>query len=63
MSEERKISLREYKDRCKGKHGEKSVNDSLLKGIDRATGGRSLTQKQFDEVHGKIKMRQASGDQ
>lgn len=62
MGEERKIDLREYKNLCKGKRGDKSVDESLLKNIERATGGRSLTQKEFDQVHGKIKMRQVSED-
>jgi len=63
MSEERKMDLREYKNVCQGKNGDKSVNESLLKNIERATGGRSLTKSEFDHVHGKIKMKQASEGQ
>ncbi len=54
----RRMSIREYKDYCKGKRGSKSVNDSLLKNIDRATGGRKLSRAEFDQVHGKIKVAQ-----
>jgi hypothetical protein len=54
----RKMNIREYKDYCKGRRGKKSVNDSLLKNIDRATNGRKLTRAEFDQVHGKIKIAQ-----
>lgn len=54
----RKMSIREYKAYCEGRRGKKSVNDSLLKNIDRATGGRALTRGEFDQVHGKIKVGQ-----
>ena len=55
---ERKMDIREYKEYTKARHGEKSVNDSLLKNIDRATGGRTLSRSEFDKVHGKIKIAQ-----
>ncbi|KKN61958.1 hypothetical protein LCGC14_0516360 [marine sediment metagenome] len=55
---DRKMDIREYKEYCKGKHGEKSVNDSLLKNINRATGGRTLSRSEFDKVHAKIKIGQ-----
>lgn len=54
----RKMSIREYKDYCQGRRGKKSVNESLLKNINRATGGRKLTRAEFDQVHGKIKIGQ-----
>ena len=54
----RKMDVREYKEYTKGKHGAKSVNESLLKNINRATGGRTLSRAEFDKVHAKIKVAQ-----
>ena len=62
MSEERKMSLREYKDLCKAKRGNKSVNDSLLSTIERASGGRNMSSSDFDQIQGKIKMSQVDKD-
>lgn len=59
MSDERKMELREYRQLCEKRHGKKSIqNDSLLKSIERATGGRRLTKGEFDQVHAKIKIGQ-----
>jgi hypothetical protein len=56
------MDVREYKDYCRGKYGKKSVNESLLKNINKATGGRTLTRKEFDDVHAKIKVGQELKD-
>ena len=59
MSAERKMELREYRALCEKRHGKKSIqNDSLLKSIERATGGRQLSKGEFDKVHAKIKIGQ-----
>ncbi|MEE9569426.1 MAG: hypothetical protein V3W37_08575 [Candidatus Binatia bacterium] len=56
---ERRMELREYRQVCEKKNGKKSIqNESLLRSIDRATGGRRLTKKEFDQVHAKIKIGQ-----
>lgn len=56
---DRKMDIREYRQMCEKRHGKKSIsNDSLLKSIDRATGGRRLTKGEFDQVHAKIKIGQ-----
>ena len=56
---ERRMELREYRELCEKRHGKKSIqNESLLKGIERATGGRQLTKSEFDNVHAKIKIAQ-----
>ena len=54
----RRMDIREYKAYCEGKNGKKSVNDSLLKNINLATGGRTLSRGEFDKVHAKIKIGQ-----
>lgn len=53
-----KMDVRQYREHCEGKHGKKSMNESLIKTIDRATGGRTLSRSEFDHVHGKIKIAQ-----
>ncbi len=55
---DRKMSTREYREYCQGKHGNKSMNESLIKSIDRAVGGRTVTREELDQVHGKIKIGQ-----
>ena len=56
---DRKMELREYRQVCEKNHGKKSIqNESLLRSIDRAAGGRRLTKKEFDQVHAKIKIAQ-----
>ena len=59
MSDERKMELREYRQLCEKRHGKKSIqNESLLKSIDRAAGGRRLTKSEFDHIQAKIKIGQ-----
>lgn len=55
---QKKMDVREYGNYCKGTRGEKSMNESLIKGIARATGGRTLSRAEFDHVHAKIKIAQ-----
>lgn len=55
---DQKMDVRQYREHCEGKHGKKSMNESLIKTIDRATGGRRLTKAEFDNVHAKIKIAQ-----
>lgn len=55
---EKKMDVRQYREYCQGKNGKKSMNESLIKTIDRATGGRTLTKAEFDNVHAKIKIAQ-----
>jgi hypothetical protein len=53
------MDVREYRQVCEKNHGKKSIqNESLLRSIDRATGGRKLTKREFDQVHAKIKIAQ-----
>lgn len=54
----RRMDIREYKEYAKSKHGDKSINDSLLKNINKATGGRTLSRSEFDKVNAKIKVAQ-----
>lgn len=62
MSED-KMSLREYKDYAKKTHGEKSLNESMLRTMEKASetsGGKSkMPRGEWDRMNGKIKMEQA----
>ena len=62
MADDRKMSLREYKNMCQAQRGARTVNDSLLKTIERAAGGRDLSKKDFDQIQGKIKLSQTGQD-
>jgi hypothetical protein len=56
------MDVREYRQYSESRHGKNALNDSMLKTLDRATGGKKVTRAQMDEIHGKIKVRQ-SGEQ
>lgn len=54
----KKMSLREYRQYSEANHGKKALNDSMLRSMDRATGGKPVSRAQLDQLHGKIKIRQ-----
>ena len=57
------MSLREYKAYAKKKHGEKTLNESMLRTMEQASessGGKSkMPRGEWDRMNGKIKMEQA----
>ncbi len=54
----RPMDTREYRQYSEKNHGKKALNESMLRSIDRATGGKKVTRAQMDQLHGKIKIRQ-----
>lgn len=60
---ENEMSLREYKDYAKKKHGEKSLNNSMLRTMEKAAesqGKHKMSRRDWDEMNGKIKIAQIS---
>jgi len=61
MGEDR-MDIRQYKEYAKAKHGERSINDSMLKHMDRATGGKKLSKGEWDQINAKVKIKQVEVD-
>jgi len=53
------MDIREYKSYAKAKYGEKSINDGMLKAMDRATGGKKCSRSDWNEMNAKIKIKGA----
>ena len=54
-----KMDLREYKDYAKKTHGAKSVNDSMLKVMEKVTGGKKVSRERLDAINADIKAKGA----
>jgi hypothetical protein len=57
----KKMSLREYRQYSEANHGKKALNDSMLRNMERATGGRNVSRAELDHLQAKIKIRQEGG--
>jgi hypothetical protein len=55
MSE--KMDLREYKEYAKKTHGSKSINESMLKTMEKMAGGKKMSRERFDAMNADIKMK------
>ena len=55
---ERKITLREYRAHAESKYGKKSVNETVLKMMDKATSGKGATRAEFERLNAGIKIAQ-----
>lgn len=51
------MDIREYRQYAESKHGKKSINDGMLRAMDRATGGKNLSKGDWNDVNAKIKMK------
>ena len=54
------MDIREYKHYAKKHHGEKSINESMLKIMDIATKGKKMDKKDWDNINAKIKIAQVN---
>ena len=57
---DRPMSIREYKEYAKKQHGSKSVNESMLKHMDRVTDGKKISKTDWDQINAKIKIAQVN---
>jgi len=58
----KKVSLREYKGLMESKFGKKSINESMLRNMDRSTGGRDkavATVGQLNNLNAAMKLKAA----
>jgi hypothetical protein len=53
---DRPMDIREYRDYAKKHHGEKSINNSMLQAMDKASGGKTMNTSQWNEMNAKIKI-------
>jgi len=53
------MDVREYKNYAQGVHGKGTVNDGMLKAMDKATGGKKLSKSEWNEMNAKIKIKSA----
>ena len=56
---EKKMSIREYREYAKKHYGKQSLNESMLKFMDKAADGKDMTSKEFDHLQATIKAKQA----
>lgn len=53
------MDLREYREYSRKKHGEKALNDSMLRTMEKAIGGKKISREQWDGIHSDIKVKGA----
>lgn len=58
----KKVDVREYKNICKERFGEKSVNNQMLNVLEKATKGRKASVEHFNQLNAKMKMGDVRGD-
>jgi len=54
-----KMDIREYKNYAQGTHGKGTINEGMLKAMDRATGGKKLSKSEWNDMNAKIKIKGA----
>ena len=54
-----KMDIRQYREYAQGAHGKKSLNEGLLRAMERATGGKKLSKSEWNDMNAKIKIKSA----